>query len=118
MRLSEIKGEQALDCVEAIVGPIASIASDDEFKKLLSSGGSFSDKASSVSKYLLSKHRDDTVAILAALSLQTPKEYLKGVTLPKMIADVYSVITDEELLGFLPQEQQELGTTSEDTLED
>lgn len=117
MRLSEIKGEAALDCIEAIVGPAARIISDADMAKLLGSGGTRAAIAADAANLLLSKHRDDTVAILAALNLQSPSEYLAASSLPKIIGDVYAAITDEELLAFLPQQSAASGTTSDATRE-
>lgn len=117
MRLSEIKGEAALDCVGEIIEPIATIASDKTTLELLSSNESTGLKASRVVSHLLKNHRLETIRVLAALSLKTPEEYAAEITLPKLIGDVYQAITDEELLSFLPQEEAGAGTTSGDTRE-
>lgn len=116
MRLSEIKGEAALDCIEAIVGPAARLVSDKELRDLFK-GTDVAAKAESIASFVLSKHRNDAVEILAALSMQTPEDYIADTTLPKLLGDVYCVLTDEELLGFLTHQQAASGTTSGATLE-
>ena len=101
MKLSEIKGEKALDVIEAIAGPVASIVTDKQMKGMLD-GKDVAKRADKVACFILKNHRADAVKILAALSLKEPDEYLSSVTLPKLLGDVYEVLTDEELLAFLP----------------
>lgn len=118
MKLSEIKGEAALDVIEAMLNLAERIIGDDAFRNSLEGKDGTAAQAFTVAKLLLSKsYRDDTIPVLAALSQKSVEDYLADATLPQMLASVYSIITDEELLSFLSPQEDEPGTTSEDTLE-
>ena len=115
-KLSEIKGEKALDVIVEIAGPIANIATDKQLKGLFANG-SASSNVDKVARFILKNHREDTVAILAALSLETPSEYIDGLSLTQLLGDVYKALTDEELLAFLPSQGAEYGFTLDGILE-
>ena len=119
MRLSEIRGEAALDCIEAALELASKLMDDESVKDALTAGGGTTKQALAISKLLLSKeYRDCTIPVLAALSQESVDDYLAETTLPRMIGDVYEIITDKELLAFLSPRADVPGTTSEDTLED
>lgn len=103
MKLSDIKGEAVFDVVADIMEPIANIAADPEAVKAFKpdAGTDVPARVKAVASYLIKEHRTDTVAILAALNQVSAEEYLKNVTMAKLIADVLDVITDEELVSFL-----------------
>lgn len=118
MKLSEIKGEAALDVIEAMLNLAERIVGDDAFRNALDGKDGSAAQALAVAKLLLSKsYRDDTIPVLAALSQKSVEDYLADTTLPQMIGDVYSTITDAELLSFLSPQGDEPGTISADTLE-
>lgn len=118
MKLSEIKGEAALDVIEAMLNLAERIVGDDSFRNALDGKDGTAAQALAVAKLLLSKgYRDDTIPVLAALSQKSVEDYLADTTLPQMLGDVYSAITDAELLSFLSPQGDEPGTISEDTLE-
>nr|DAH78807.1 MAG TPA: hypothetical protein [Caudoviricetes sp.] len=102
MKLSDIKGEEVFDVIGEVAGPIASIATDD---KVIAAAKACQGKSNSeVVRWLVpvifKDHRDDLVAVLAAVNLTTTEEYMAGVTMPKLIADVADVLGDSELLAF------------------
>lgn len=118
MRLSEIRGEAALDVIEAMLNLAERIVGDDTFRNALDGKDGTAAQALAVAKMLLSKsYRDDTIPVLAALSQKSVEDYLADTTLPQMLGDVYSTITDAELLSFLSPQADVPGTTSEDILE-
>lgn len=102
MRLSDIKGERALDVIADLCDPIVSIATDGEVRELLASlSGDTADAARKVIPALLKGHRQDIVSILAVLDDVTPEEYLAGASLAGLVEDLYELLTDEEILRFL-----------------
>ena len=118
MRLSEIKGEAALDCIEAALELAGKLLEDESVKDALTAEGGATKQALAVAKILLSKdYRCYTIPVLAALSHKSVDGYLAETTLPQMIGDVYEVITDKELLAFLSPQVAAPGITSADTLE-
>ncbi len=110
MRLSDIKGEQVIDTIADLIGPISRIARDEAVREVLKpvevpEGG---DKAERVTARLtealpgiLKGHREDLVAILAAVNGKSPGEYAEGMTLASLISDAADLITDEAFAGFL-----------------
>lgn len=117
MKLSDIRGEAALDCVEAMLELAGAIVEDDSIMAALTGDGKATRKALDVARAMLSeRYRGITVKVLAALSGKTVEEYLEDTSLPQMVGDVYGAITDAELLSFLSPQEIVPGTISGDTL--
>lgn len=92
MKLSEIKGEQALDVIADIIDPIADITADEEFIKLTKSGA----PRGKIIAYAIKNHKREVIEILAALELKTPEEYeVTLLSLPKKLKELFE---DEELM--------------------
>lgn len=110
MRLSEIKGERVFEVIADIIEPACNIAQDKEAMALFDRSGGKEGKDSTeqvlsrvkgaVPK-LMRTHKDDLVAILAAIEGVTPSEYMEGITMPKLVQGVFEMLTDEDLLAFL-----------------
>lgn len=111
MRLSEIKGERVFDVIADIIEPACNIAQDKDAADLFDrsrerpDGMSAKDFAlervkASMPK-LMRSHKDDLVAILAAIEGTDPDEYRESITMPKLVQGVYEILTDEDLLAFL-----------------
>jgi hypothetical protein len=62
MRLSEIKGEQALDVLADLLEPIQTIMADDKAKQLFKGGSEGMIKAS---RYLLKEHKKEALVDLS-----------------------------------------------------
>ena len=110
MKLSDVKGERTLDVLADLIGPIASIAMDENAAKFFERGGcpegkdprEFAlEKARDMLPSLIKGHKDDLVEILAAVKGVTPKEYAEGLNLAALASDVAELLTDEEFLAFL-----------------
>lgn len=87
MKISEIKGEQALEVLEQIIDPVTAILADDEVKQ-----------ASQVNKMqairvALRKYKPEIIIILALLEGEDPKTYEPPLlSIPKKLIE----ITDDE----------------------
>ena len=111
MRLSEIRGERVFDVIADIIEPACNIAQDKEAAALFDrsekrpEGVTATEFALAKVKrsvpVLMRKHKDDLVAIMAAIEGVSPDEYREGLTMPKLIQGVYEILTDEDLLAFL-----------------
>lgn len=108
MKLSDVKGARTLDVVANAMEPIVSIVNDDELKALFSKGKKTDPQKllKEIVPLLLKSHRDDIIAIFAAVEGVSPEEYAENMTLASLLQDVYEVLTDEELLAFLAPQQQ------------
>lgn len=102
MRLSEIKGEQALDVIVEILDPITELALDTELRgkpKIMMIKGA------------LKSHREAVIAILAALDLKTVEEYKKSMNLLTLPQQLLEIFNDPEM-EMLFQSQSQTDKTS------
>lgn len=102
MRLSEIKGEQALDVVAEIIDPITELALDTELRgkpKIM------------MIKQALKSHREAVIAILAALDLKTVEEYKESMNLLTLPQQLLEIFNDPEM-EMLFQSQSQTDKTS------
>lgn len=74
-RLSEIKGEDALDVLADVLGELSVIFGDQDFVKLVRGGGSKMD----VMKYLLKAHKKEVLRVMAVIEGENPEEYMPTV---------------------------------------
>lgn len=98
-RLSEFKGDEALDVLCEIIDPVDEIIGDEDIKKL------FSGKASrlSLAKLILKKHREAAKDIICALgdfenisALSLPFELLKVINDPEIASLFTSLVPGAE----------------------
>lgn len=110
MKISDIKGDRCLEVVADLIDPISSMAQDKDVVQLFkpakvpegeSPRAFFSERMRKGLPALLRNHRPEIVQIMAALEGVTPSEYRKSLTMPKLISDVFEVLTDESITSFL-----------------
>jgi hypothetical protein len=90
-KLSEIKGEEALDVLAEIIEPAAEIFTDEAVKKALTEG---KNKLEAV-KVVLKNHKKAVIAVMAALEGVAVEEYQPPLlALPTMLMEV---LNDPEL---------------------
>ena len=93
MKLSEVKGEAALDLLGDIIEPISSILADPEVQKAVKNSSKMA-----VIKLLLKEHKKAVIEIMAAMDGVPVNEYEVNIlTLPLKLLDI---INDEELISF------------------
>lgn len=113
MKLSQIKGTDAIDVLARIIQPIANIALDkasfDAIKlKPVDKEGKSAEEIRALAMMrvreaipaMLGTHRDDICEIIAAINGKTREEYVAELTFAKLLKDCMDVLTDEELLSF------------------
>ena len=84
MRLSEVKGERALDVLADIIEPISEIIADKEVSKTLRSG-----KKSKAVSLAIKNHKKAVIEVLAALDGKDVNEYeCNLLSLPKQVLDI------------------------------
>ena len=108
MRLSDIKGDRAIDVIANLIEPVARIAEDKEAAKLfrrekLSKGetamGALLKRIRTSVPLLLRNHKGDLVEIMAAIEGVDKAAYAASLTIPKLIADIFGLLNDSELLA-------------------
>lgn len=121
MKLSEISGERVFDVIADIIEPACNIAQDPQAAALferedvpegMTAVQVALGKVRRSVPSLVRTHKDDLVAILAAIEGTKPEEYAREVTIPKLIQGVYDILTDSDLLAFLSSPSQGSTTTS------
>lgn len=111
MRLSEIRGERVFDVIADIIEPACNIASDKDASALFDRTEKRPDgvtpaefalgKVKRSMPKLMRSHKDDLVAIMAAIDGCSQDEYRDNLTMAKLIQGFYEILTDEDLLAFL-----------------
>lgn len=114
LRLSEIKGERAIDVLADLVDPVANIASDKEAaelfgKKNLPEGMTVREfvihRLRTAIPKLLKAHKNDLVKILALLSDMSEEDYLAQLTVDSVIIDISKIMTDALFNAFFTMPQ-------------
>lgn len=113
MKLSQIKGTDAIDVLARIIQPIANIALDkasfDAIKlKPVDKEGKSAEEIRALAMVrvreaipaMLDTHRDDICEIIAAINGKSREEYVAELTFAKLFKDCMDVLTDKELLSF------------------
>lgn len=109
MKLSDIKGERVFDVIADIIEPIVNISQDKDAAEIftpreLPEGMEpwefFLVRIKKSLPSLLKTHRDDFVAIMAAVNDVTPDEYKESMTLAKLLSDTIELVTDREFMSF------------------
>jgi len=98
MKLSEIRGEAALDLLADIIEPAAEIMSDPEIKELAEAKNK-----GAIVKAIIKKHKKSIMVILAALDGVPVDEYQMNVfTLPMKLLEI---LNDPELVDFFTSQE-------------
>lgn len=110
MRLSDIKDDRVFDVIADIVEPVYNIATDEKAAALFKRGGMpegsdpkayVLDRMRKALPALLKGHKEDLLAIFAAIEGVGVEEYRKDFDLSKLLKGLYEMVTDEDLLAFL-----------------
>ena len=104
MKLSDIKGERAVDVIVDLIGPINNIAADESAADLfrrrkLPDGVSARDFAaqrlSAGIPALLKGHRADLIKIMAIIKGESEEQVVETMTPVSLVSDVADLITDD-----------------------
>lgn len=105
MKLSDIKGEQALEAMADLIDPISDIAQDKKLVGLIR-GKKYADAV----KLGLKNHKKAMLNILAILNQQDVKAYEPSLAeIPKMLLDL---LNDSELLNLFSSQTEITEKTS------
>lgn len=100
MKLSEIKGEHALDVLAEIMDPVVEIVSDEKINKAIK--GEL--PKITIAKLILKSHPKSIIHILALLNGEDPETYEPSLlVLPKMLLEL---MNDEELIELFQSQGQ------------
>lgn len=109
MKLSDFKGEEALDILADLLDPVAIIAGDKEVKAIYNSGR----PKLYLVKYIIKNHKKEIIEILAILDKEDPATYAEKLTLITLPTKVIELFNDKDLQElFQSQSQMNEGTSS------
>lgn len=103
MRLSDYKGEEALDVLADIIEPLTAIFADEEFRDLTKQ------KNTPVVKFvkpMIKNHKKELIEVLARLENKPVEEYKQGLTLMTLPLQVLEFINDPEIQNLFHSQSQ------------
>ena len=92
MKISDYKGEDAIDLLADIIDPLSAILDDDEIQKEAEAGEGM--KTLKMARMILKKYKSECIAIFARIEGVDVSEYKP--TLFQLIKQVLDVLNDEE----------------------
>lgn len=103
MRLSDYKGEEALDKLAEIIEPLTTMFADPELQELAKEG-----KGTPIqyAKPMLKNHKPEIIEILAALENESVDEYRAKITLLTLPVKLLEFINDPEVQALFPSQHQ------------
>lgn len=108
MKLSDIKGEEALDVLADLIEPVAMMLADGKIQKIYNSG----QPKILLVKHIIKNHKKQVIEILAILERKDPKEYEKEVNLLSLPIKLLELLNDEDLVSVFQSQVQNMGQTS------
>ena len=103
MRLSDFKGEAALDVLADIIDPLANILTDAEIQKLSKQENT---PILAMVKPAIKNHKHDLIEILARLDEKPVDEYEKTMSLFTLPKQVLELLNDPEVQSLFQQQGQ------------
>ena len=104
MKLSDIRGEHALDVLADLLDPAMTLVQDEEFLRLLDTN-----RMEAV-KHAIKNHKKEVITILAVLDGENPETYDIGLlTLPIRLIQL---ISDKELVSLFQSQGRSVEQTS------
>ena len=102
MKISDYKGEDAIDILADILEPASKIIGDREVSNLVAKDAN----KISIVKYILKEHKRSIIEILAAIDRKSYEEYAESMNLLTLPVKVIELINDKELADFFQQQSQ------------
>lgn len=108
MKLSDIKGEDALDVLADIIEPVALILADGKVQELYESG---KPKLLLV-KHIIKNNKKQVLEIMAILERKSYDEYVKEVNLLSLPMKLLELLQDEDLIAVFQSQVETTAKTS------
>lgn len=112
MKLSDFKGEEALDVLADIIEPLTTIIADKEIQELAKVKGTPKIK---FVKPAIKNHKEEVIYILATLQRQTPEEYEANLSLVTLPMQVLEFINDPEIQKLFFSQAQSQSTSQDNS---
>ncbi len=102
MKITDFKGEEALDLLVNIMEPVTIIFADKAVRDAYKSQPKLQ-----LVKTVVKSHRAEVLEIMAMLNGMSADEYKAAITIPGLIRQVLELINDKELQSFLESQAAE-----------
>lgn len=109
MRLSDFKGEEAIDVLADIIEPVTAILTGKEMQEL-----SKKENVPPIAyvKPMLKNNKKEVIEILARLDNKSVEEYMKSLSLLTLPKQVLELVNDPELQSLFSSQEQSNQTSS------
>lgn len=107
MKISEFKGENAIEFIGDIIEPVSKIFSDEIVRGFFSKNA---DNKSAIVKHICKEYATEAIEVLAAMQGITPEEY-EGNPFTIMM-QVFEIMNDPDLLSVFTLSEQKTASTS------
>lgn len=106
MKISEFKGEKAIDFIGDIIEPVSKIFSDEIVRGLFTGGKADEKKTkSAIAKHICKNYPTETIEILAVLNGVEPEKYEGNPV--TIVMQVFEILNDPDLMSvFISSEQK------------
>lgn len=108
MKLSDYKGEQALDIFVELMEPATTIMADKEVAQLAKSNVPIV----KIVKAAIKNHKREVIEILAILDGEDPKEYAKKITVFSLPAKLLEILNDPDVQSLFTSQGQTIEASS------
>lgn len=108
MKLSEYKGEKALDVLADLIEPATEIMTDTNIANAVKGGAT----KIQIAKTVIKNHKKAVIEIMAILEGESPKEYAEKVNLFTLPAKLLELFNDPELMSLFTSQGQKKGETT------
>nr|DAM12471.1 MAG TPA: hypothetical protein [Caudoviricetes sp.] len=107
MKITDFKGEEALDLLVNIMEPVTIIFADKAVRDAYKSQPKLQ-----LVKTVVKSHMAEVLEIMAMLNGMSADEYKAAITIPGLIRQVLELINDKELQSFLESQAAETESTA------
>ena len=107
MKITDFKGEEALDLLVNIMDPVTIIFADKAVRDAYKSQPKLQ-----LVKTVVKSHMAEVLEIMAMLNGMSADEYKAAITIPGLIRQVLELINDKELQSFLESQAAETESTA------
>lgn len=108
MKLSDIKGEAAIDTLANLIEPVTEILADPDIKEAVEK----KKPKLLIAKDLLKKHKKEVIEVLAAFNQKTYEEYVGKASLASILVETIDLLNDEDLMAFFNSQVESMGQSA------
>lgn len=110
MKLSEVRGERVFDVMADLIEPLCKIATDKQVKALFKQRACpkgmdprdfMLKRIQQAGPKIIKAHKDDVIDVLCIIGGIDRADYVEGMTLMSLWADVMELFGDEDFMAFL-----------------